>query len=331
MKQKGIGAAAVIVIIIVIAAIGAGAYFLVSGGEEGAEGEGGGVAGLPKYAGATKADTVAGGTTSTLMSGVFGKGQSVSSGIEYEVYTTPENTSVSDVLSYYRTEMASDGWTKIYDNTLSYSWGTISCSYGFLYFEKGSRAAAAGAVSYTYENESYFYCGLMEGPKTTFEGWISNVGYYEWDEEEGEGTGGWTALSGISSIDFTMDWSYSYSGIDYEGTWRYRGRDLDTSTPDLRVDSTTYGATISYILDGDTETGYVRTSQYGDWITFASSDTYDYSTEWDSWSSGLADYYDYIDADDLSWTYSYGGYTYSYEITNVDTSPSFSSDVFSPT
>jgi len=84
MKQKGIATAAIAVVVIVIIAVaGVGAFLVLRGRAPE------GVGGLPKYTGATKADTVASGvSSSTLVSGVLGKGQSVPTGVEYEVYTT---------------------------------------------------------------------------------------------------------------------------------------------------------------------------------------------------------------------------------------------------
>lgn len=160
--------------------------------------------------------------------------------------------------------------------------------------------------------------------------------------EEGAGDGGtnggtgggttenWEALD-ISSIDFTLDWSYSISGTDYDYTIRFRGRDLDTSTPDLRIDSTLHADTSSFVLNRDTKTGYVRPTQYADWTSFASSDVYYYSDEWSRWSSDLADYYNnHIKVDDLSWSGSYGGTSASYEVTNYDENPTIADSVFQP-
>jgi len=220
---------------------------------------------------------------------------------------------------YYRTAMESAGWSKIYDNTFDYSWGTISCSYGLLYFEKGDRAAAAGAVSYTYEGESYLYLGIIEGPKTTFEGWMTGAGY-EWEEQGGVTPGG--GVSGATSLDFKVD--YTYAGQTY--TYQERARNIGTASMDLRVDITIAGTTMSYILSGSQQQGWVYTGTQ--WMSFSDLGM-NFSEQWSTYSSGFSTYTGYLsDWTSGEWSGTYGGITY--RIYDIQVDPTLLDSVFQP-
>jgi len=181
IKQKGIATAAIaVVVIVVIAVVGVGAFLVLR------ERAPAGVGGLPVYGGASKASTIGGmGSASDFLKTQVGKGTDVPADVDAEAYTA--TGSISDILGWYRTEMANAGWTKLYDNTFDMSWMDYSMSIGLLYFEKETRAAAVFAVSYTYQGETYTYFGLVEGPKTVFDTWMGGAGYIGEGEIPGEG------------------------------------------------------------------------------------------------------------------------------------------------
>jgi hypothetical protein len=117
---------------------------------------------LPVYPGATTVDTLAGvGPVSSL--------ENFPSGVQVNFYST--TGSVSDILSYYRTEMVNAGWTKTYDNSgsqsLSGSAGSVNATVSALFFEKGNMMAVVGVVSYMYQGAPYTYLVLMESTVTT--------------------------------------------------------------------------------------------------------------------------------------------------------------------
>ncbi len=196
------------IIVVVVVAVGVVAAVLLVG----LGGPAAGVGGLPVYGGAKKADTIGTmGGASDFMKTAVGGGTDIPSDVTAEAYTA--TGSVSDILSYYRTEMANAGWAKKYDNTFDFNWMDYSMSIGLLYFEKADRAAAVCAVSYTYEGESYLYFVLVEGPKTVFEGWMSGGGY-EWEEgDEGEG-----GVSSATSLDFKIDVTYEGETSTYRAS-----------------------------------------------------------------------------------------------------------------
>jgi hypothetical protein len=128
--------------------------------------------GLPLYAGATKADTIAGiGTSSDFLSSRLP--EDLLSSVQAEVYTA--TGSVNGILNFYRTEMDNAGWTKQYENTFSSSPAGMNMTIGGLYFEKGDRGAMVYAINYTYQGESYTYFVLIEGPKIAFQGWMTTT------------------------------------------------------------------------------------------------------------------------------------------------------------
>lgn len=170
-RERGLSTGAFVGIIVVIVVVSIGAYFLViaPGGQRG------GVGGLPVYGGATKSDTV--GTMGSVSDFVeiMSGGTDLPEDVAVEVYVA--TGSVSDILSFYRTEMINTGWTKLCDNTSDFSILGMSGSMGFLYFEKTDRAAAVYAVDYTYEGEHHHYFVLVEGPKAVFEEWMGSTVY----------------------------------------------------------------------------------------------------------------------------------------------------------
>jgi hypothetical protein len=308
MKQKGIATAVIAVVVIVVIAVAGVGAFLVLRGRAPA-----GVGGLPVYGGATKSDTVAGmGTSSNFVKGTLGKGQDVPADVQAEVYTA--TGSVADILNYYRTEMGNAGWTKKYDNTFSYDFMDMSMTIGLLYFEKGDRAAAVYAASFTYQGETYLYFGLVEGPKTVFDTWMSGAGY-EWEEEEVTPGGG---VSGATSLDFKID----MTAAGQTTTMRFRARNIGTANMDIRYDM----AEMSYILSGSQQQGWVYAA--GQWMSFSDMGL-NFSEYWDTTSSSFEEYTGQLSEwTSGEWTYSYGGYTI--RIYDIQVNPTLGDEVFTP-
>jgi hypothetical protein len=322
MEEKGISTALivgiVVTVVVVVVVVAVVAVVLLK------PGAGAGVGNLPLYGGASKADTVAGiGTSSNFVSGIVGKGQSAPSGVQAEVYTATGD--VDEILNYYRTEMTNAGWTKQYEDTFSYSYTGVSMTVGVLYFEKGDRAATVCAALYTYQGETYTYFGLMEGPKITFEGWMSGAGY-EWEEETT--TTPWTTTTttpittttpttttptttpggGIetaTSLAFDVD-------VTSEGTtstMTFKAKDIGTNNMKIRMEGTILvdETTQDYIViaNGELQKAWMYTG--GVWM-----DMSDYFSEyWEDWAGSFEGY-----TGELSgWTG--GDYTYTYGGTTV--------------
>lgn len=310
MKQRGIGAAAIVVIIVVIVAVGVGAYFLLTN----PSGPATGVGGLPVFTGASKSSTVGPmGSSSDFMENQIGKGQDVPTYISTEAYTA--TGSMDEILSWYRTEMAAQGWTKLYDNTFSFSFMDISMSMGLLYFEKGTRSAVVYVVEYTYLDESYLYFGLAEGPESVFDPWMGDAGY-EWEEGE-EGI-----IASATSLDFKVD-------LTYEGettTYRERARNIGTDDTDLRVDITSAWDNVSYILRESQQEGWYYYG--GQWYSFSDMG-FDFDNYWDVQYEGFETYTGYLaEWTSGEWSQTILGITY--RIYDIQVNPIIPDSVFQP-
>lgn len=129
-----------------------------------------------------------------------------------------------------------------------------------------------------------------------------------------------------SSIDFTI--TVEPTGGE-PSTYRYRARNLGTSSLDIRVDCTIQGIDISYILKGSSQEGWIYTG--GVWYSFADM-FYNFSEWWDIYSDNLEEYHGYLAeewAQQQEWTYTVPGVgtvTYS----NITLNPTLPDSVFQP-
>ncbi len=129
-----------------------------------------------------------------------------------------------------------------------------------------------------------------------------------------------------SSIDFTI--TVEPTGGE-TSTYRYRARNLGTSSLDIRVDYTTQGIAISYILKGSSQEGWIYMN--GVWYPFAEV-LYNFSEWWDIYSDSLEEYQGYLAeewAQQQEWTYTVPGVgtvTYS----NITINPTLPDSVFQP-
>jgi len=301
MKQKGIAIAAIaaIVVVVVVVVVGAGAFLVLRGG--------GGAGGLPLYSGATKAGTIAGlgFSSSDFVENAFGRGQSVPADVSADVYTA--TGSVSDILNYYKTEMAAQGWTKQYENTFNQDYMGMSIAIGLLYFEKVDRAAAVCAVNYTYQSQTYTYFALAEGPKTVFETWSG----YQATPGGGAPGGG---ISGATSLSFTV--SSTIGGVT---NLTYKAKNIGANNLKLRIEGTAAGQEITYIINGETQQAWIYTA--GQWIDMSST----FSSYWSTWSESLSGYQESLSG----WTS--GTYTSpdgSVTISNIQVDPTLDDSLF---
>jgi hypothetical protein len=265
--------------------------------------------GLTEYPDATECETTEGvGSSETFMEGVIGQGEEIPTSMDMDIQTYTTTDSVTEVLGYYRTEMASDGWTKVYDNTLDYSYMGTSMTVGVLYYEKADRAAAVAAVSYTYMGEQCTYVAIAEGPKTSFEQWMGGAGY-EWEEGEIPSGGG---IASATSLDFKMDMTYEVTTV----TMRERARNIGTANMDLRVDMTVEGTDMAYIFSGSQQQGWIYMN--GVWTSFSDYGI-DFSTYWSQYSSTFSTYTGYLaDWTSGEWSGTFAGYTYRIYDIQVD-------------
>lgn len=296
-KNKGIAPIIILVAVVVVAAASAGTYVAVSGGGDGADTGG--------YSG-TGSETYSGSWSGSNYSGTW----------QFSI-----DWSTNDVTGSFSGDASGNISGTVSDGEISAegeaAFGAISWS--------GSLSEDGSEISGTWEDvptEGSTYSGTWSGSLGSSE---DSTG----EDNETETSEGWEALD-ISSIDSTIEYTATYDSENFEYTERYRGKDLDTSKPKMRVDYTQLGLTISYIFDADSQTGYVYPGYGENWYSFENSE-YTYENQWESYASSLVDYYnDYIKTDDLSWTYSSGGYTYSYEVIDVETNISIDDSVFQP-
>jgi len=127
---------------------------------------------LPEYPGATGID----------LTGLYGY-TDLPSGIEISAYYTLTGSS-DDILSWYRAQMSSLGWTKLYDNTMQFSLYGYSFTCGILTYGKGSDAAAIITMDYG-DISGYGDYILAHGPRTEFQGLSGTEG--TWSYIMGEG------------------------------------------------------------------------------------------------------------------------------------------------
>jgi len=127
MEQKGIAVAIVVTLIIVVVASVLGYYFLVA--KKGGEPSGGGLGGIPVYAGAVENTEIA----APIKAGLENSGLS---GIDVKGYTsTLYATDAFLIASWYRSKMTELEWTKENDYEATGSFDA------YLIFKRGNDGA----------------------------------------------------------------------------------------------------------------------------------------------------------------------------------------------
>ncbi len=308
MKQKGIATVVIAVIVVVVVVVaGVGAFLVLRGG--GATG----VGGLPVFSGASKSATAGAiGSAANFVKAGVGKENyeniaDVPSGCESEVYTAPAGTGISEILNWYKTEMANQGWTKLYEESYSYEYMGVSVSWGLLYFDKGDRTAAVIAANYA--GEVYF--AMVEGLETTFDSWMGTAGY-EWQEPSGGTTGG---IGSATSLSFKV--TVTYQGAATETT--FKAKDIGSSSMKIRMEGTAAGYEYIYIVNGAQQKAWMYAG--GQWLDMSST----FSTYWSTWSQSFSGYQESLSA----WTS--GTYTSpdgSVTISDIQVNPSLDDSLF---
>lgn len=313
--QKGMSTSAIVAIVVtvvvVVVVVSVAAVLLIGGGG------GVGVGSLPKYTGATKYTGTSLGDTSSFLKAGVGRENSGSisdepQGLDDELYVTPATTtSVSDVMSWYKTNMASQGWTLVYEESYSYSYMGFSMSWGLLYFDKGDRSAAV--VVAEYQGEIYF--ALVEGPDSLFDPWMDYAGY-EW-EEPTDGGGGGGGIGSATSLSFRVTGTVQGSSLDYT----FYAKDIGSSGLKLRIEGTAVGQEFKYIINGASQQMWIYSA--GQWVDLSSM----YASYWDTWNSSFEGYQTSLsDWASGTWTSPDGTIT----ISDIQVNPVLADSLFQP-
>ncbi len=311
--QKGMSTSAIVAIVVtvvvVVVVVSVAAVLLIK--------PGGGVGSLPLYAGATKSEGASlGGTSSFLKAGV-GRENSGSisdepQGLDDELYVAPATTtSVSEVMNWYKTNMASQGWTLVYEESYSYNYMSFSMSWGLLYFDKGDRSAAV--VVAEYQGEIYF--ALVEGPDSIFDPWMDYAGY-EWEEPSG-GTPGGGGIGSATSLSFRVDGSVQGTSFSYT----FKVKDIGSSGLKMRIEGTAMGQNVVTIVNGALHQAWM--SAAGQWTDMSSY----FDTYWDEWSTSVEGYQTGLsDWTGGTWTSPDGTIT----ISDIQVNPVLADSLFQP-
>ena len=129
-------------------------------------------------------------------------------------------------------------------------------------------------------------------------------------------------VTGATSLDFKEEVTTGGQTT----TMRFRARNIGTTNLDIRVDATMSGMTISYILSGSQQQGWMNTGT--GWTSFSDLGM-DFSSQWSTYSSSLG-----TSMSDLSgwvsgeWSGTYGGVTY--RIYDIQVNPLLPDSVFQP-
>jgi len=138
----------------------------------------------------------------------------------------------------------------------------------------------------------------------------------------GGGGGGEGGVAGATSLDFKVDVTYG----GQTQTMRERARNIGTANMDLRVDINVVETTMSWILSGSQQQGWVYTG--AQWMSFSDLG-YDFSTYWSQYYSGFTTYENYLgNWTEGEWSGTFGGY--AYRIYDIQVNPSLPDSVFQP-
>jgi len=128
-----------------------------------------------------------------------------------------------------------------------------------------------------------------------------------------------------TSLDFTVQ--FETQGVVF--TYRYRARDIGTSSLDFRFDMTSEQGNVAYILKGSTRQGWVYTGT--EWLEFTTM-YQDFDEFWNAFYDGFEGYHNYL-AEEWTgvqgWTYTVPGVgTVTY--TNITINPDLPDSLFQP-
>jgi len=129
-----------------------------------------------------------------------------------------------------------------------------------------------------------------------------------------------------SSLDFTVEIVAEGQGAM---TYRYRARNIGTSSLDFRIDMSMQGMDMVYILSGSSREGWVYTGD--EWWSFTQMGM-DWDEFWDTWYDGWESYHSSLAeewAGQGTWTYNVpgvGSVTYK----NIVINPSLPNSLFQP-
>lgn len=317
-NQKGLATGAIVAIVVtvvvVVVVVAVAAVLLIKPG-------GVGVGSLPLYAGATKSDNAPVGSASSFVKAGVGRENSgsisdVPSGCEDELYVAPAGTtSVSEILSWYKTNMASQGWTLVYEESYSYNYLGFSMSWGMLYFDKGDRSAAI--VVGEYEGEIYF--ALVEGPDSLFDPWMDYAGY-EW-EEPTDGGGGGGGIAGATSLSYTVDATVEGAGTT---TMTCKMKDIGSSSMKILIEGTAMGQDFTYIINGALREMWICSD--GQWVDMSEM----FESQWDQWTGTLEGYEAQLSGwtGGEDWTYTDPATGTSVRIYNIEVNPILDDSLF---
>ena len=140
---------------------------------------------------------------------------------------------------------------------------------------------------------------------------------------EGEGEGEGEGIAGATSLDYTVEMSSAEMGTI---TTRFRTRNIGTANMDIRVDITTAMGSMSEILSGSQQEGWIKPD--GGWQSFTSMGL-DFDDYWNQYYASFEQYSGYLSGwTEGEWSGTFGGYTY--RIYNIQVNPSLPDSVFQP-
>ena len=138
-----------------------------------------------------------------------------------------------------------------------------------------------------------------------------------------------TAVANEAATATSLDFTVQVNTQNVSCAYRYRARNIGTTSLDFRYDLTSDQVNAAYILKGSTRQGWVYSG--GQWIEFTTM-YQDFDHFWDSFYYGFESYHSYL-AEEWTglqgWTYTIPGVgtvTYS----NITINPTLSDDIFQP-
>ena len=302
MKTKGIATAAIaVIVVIVVAVVGIGVYLLIRKPS---------ATGIEAISGSTEVSSIGDKSVTGLMSDLIAatppylsiSEDKLAEVFAFDVYKITE--SVTNIVNHYKSKWQGEGYTLIYSE--NYDLPAMGIYYVGCGYFKGDQIV--GVVAMTYQNENYY---ILYAASKSAAGELFGMG-------EGEGEG---VIGLAMSLDFWVDSTY-----DGQATTRYRARNIGTPNMDLRMDYTVAEMTMSCILSGSQQQGWIN---YGtEWGSFSDLGM-NFSEMWSQYYGGFTSYIGFLSG----WTsgerlVTYGGVTY--RIYDIQVNPTLPDDVFQP-
>ncbi|MCW4044286.1 MAG: hypothetical protein NWE94_02065 [Candidatus Bathyarchaeota archaeon] len=118
----------------------------------------------------------------------------------------------------------------------------------------------------------------------------------------------------------SLQFSVEITGGDAAGTYTFKAKNIGQSSMKIRIDISSGGVDLVYIVNGEKEKAWVYMS--GTWTES------DFATDWDAWGTTLTDYKESL----ADWTGT-GDYTYTengttVRIYNITVNPSLADSLF---